>query len=219
MKTRLEKCLELRIKGMTYESVAQQLSISKQRVHQILTGYKSPSSLNSKKTYKIRHRATDIGKEKNCEYVRRNRWKIKVMVLSHYSNMKAPSCVYCGFTDIRALSIDHIDGGGTRHKAILKVGSSFYKWLIAHDYPEGYQTLCMNCQFIKRVANNELSKNKKFCSNVDNASQGGLDKTYRWVYTIISKIERRSRNDKRTRDNELGKSSWPRERAKAQAIR
>jgi len=33
---------------------------------------------------------------------------------------------------------------------MTKRGSRFYYWLRRQGYPEGYQTLCMNCQWIKR---------------------------------------------------------------------
>ncbi len=78
-----------------------------------------------------------------------NRLNVKQSILTHYGNDEC-ACVRCGFSDIRALSIDHIDGGGHEHrKSLRRGGLSFYKWLLENNYPEGYQTLCMNCQFIK----------------------------------------------------------------------
>ena len=66
------------------------------------------------------------------------------------------ACVKCGFSDIRSLSIDHINGRGNRQRqGKLRTSASFYAWLKAQGYPVGYQTLCMNCQFIKRDENNE----------------------------------------------------------------
>lgn len=42
------------------------------------------------------------------------------------------------------LSIDHINGGGNRHRE--KVGSAkVYAWLKKRGYPKGYQVLCHNC--------------------------------------------------------------------------
>jgi len=79
--------------------------------------------------------------------------RLKEEVLRHYGNGEL-ACVNCGFTDIRALSIDHIKNNGVEERRKLgKKGSGyrFYRWLKSHDYPEGYQTLCMNCQFIKRT--------------------------------------------------------------------
>ena len=81
--------------------------------------------------------------------------KLKVEVLTHYGDSKC-ACVGCGFNDIGALSIDHIEGGGNRHrKSKLRSSSAFYAWLKAENYPEGYQTLCMNCQFLKRFERGE----------------------------------------------------------------
>jgi hypothetical protein len=66
--------------------------------------------------------------------------------------------VKCGFSDINALSIDHINGGGSRHRRELSIssGSSFYRWLEINDFPEGFQTLCMNCQYTKKKENKEF---------------------------------------------------------------
>jgi len=87
-----------------------------------------------------------------------NNLRIKKLVLGHYSNGKL-KCVRCGFSDIRALSIDHINGGGTLHrKQIRGRGSMMYRWLIKNNFPKGYMTLCMNCNIIKRFTNHENIK-------------------------------------------------------------
>jgi len=82
--------------------------------------------------------------------------KFKEKVLTYYGNGK---CAYvkCGFDDIRALSIDHKMGGGVAHYKSMKA-RNIYRWLANNDYPEGYQTLCMNCQWIKRAENDENRK-------------------------------------------------------------
>jgi len=72
----------------------------------------------------------------------------KIEVLTHYGNGKC-ACIKCGFWDARALSIDHINGGGSKH--IKSLGKPFYDWLVENNYPDGYQTLCMNCQWIKKA--------------------------------------------------------------------
>lgn len=81
--------------------------------------------------------------------------RLKQEVLVHYSGGTL-ACVHCGFADIRALSVDHIDGGGCQHrKKVNSSGIPFYRQLRKQGYPKGYQTLCMNCQFVKRVENKE----------------------------------------------------------------
>ncbi len=85
-------------------------------------------------------------KKRYREYQRR--------VFFHYSN-GTMRCVSCGFDDIRALSIDHINGGGEEERR-KHGGSHEYLWLINHKFPSGIQILCMNCQFIKRHEENEF---------------------------------------------------------------
>ena len=87
--------------------------------------------------------------------LRRYRMKVKLNTLTHYGGGIC-ACVKCGFSDIRALSIDHIDGNGAQHRReINQMSGDFYGWLKRNSYPDGYQTLCMNCQFIKRFTDKE----------------------------------------------------------------
>ena len=89
-------------------------------------------------------------------YARGNLLTKKIAVLSHYGN-GVPSCVSCGYTNIKALSIDHINGRTPTEPQGRKLnGIGIYGWLVRGGYPEGYQTLCMNCQFIKREDNREF---------------------------------------------------------------
>ena len=93
--------------------------------------------------------------------IRNKKWLLKEEVLTHYGNGKC-ACVQCGFTDIRALSIDHIKGNGYEHRkqktTTRQGGVSFYRWLRRNGYPPEYQTLCMNCQWVKRITNREHYK-------------------------------------------------------------
>jgi hypothetical protein len=109
-------------------------------------------------------------KETKLAEAKKYRWEIKKEVLSHYSNGTCV-CIRCGFDDIRALSIDHINGGGNkaRKENICMSGVHFYRWLKNNNYPLGYQTLCMNCQKIKQFENNEWSKGSKSKYNVKEA--------------------------------------------------
>lgn len=56
------------------------------------------------------------------------------------------SCACCGEDHPAFLTIDHVDGGGSQHRAETGArGSDFYRWLQKNGYPEGFQTLCWNC--------------------------------------------------------------------------
>lgn len=93
--------------------------------------------------------------EKNRDKINRlrreYRAKMKIKVLTYYGNGNC-SCIVCGEDRILCLSIDHINGNGCKHRRKLHKGGGvdFYHWLNRNDYPRGYQTLCMNCQFIKK---------------------------------------------------------------------
>lgn len=96
-----------------------------------------------------------VSPEKNREYVHRWRDKnpdwwflLRVKVLTHYGNGKC-ACVKCGESRMACLSIDHILGGGNRHRKVYKNTQSLYRLLLS-EKPKGYQTLCMNCQWVKR---------------------------------------------------------------------
>jgi hypothetical protein len=67
-----------------------------------------------------------------------------------------PKCVKCGFDDIRALNIDHVNGGGT--KEAKSFGGSYYKKirLKLESGSREYQILCANCNQIKRHETNAV---------------------------------------------------------------
>ena len=71
--------------------------------------------------------------------------KRKEEVIDHYGG----SCECCGEHRREFLTIDHVNGGGTKHRKTLGVegGSSIYRFLQVRDYPDGYRVLCMNCNF------------------------------------------------------------------------
>lgn len=94
--------------------------------------------------------------ERKRESAAKYQQRLKIEVLTHYGNNRL-ACMKCGNTDIRVLSIDHISGGGGKHLRGLR-GIRIYHWLIQQSYPVGYQTLCMNCQFIKRRENKEYGR-------------------------------------------------------------
>jgi hypothetical protein len=88
--------------------------------------------------------------EQDREQGRKDIARLKRDVIGHYSpNLR---CVCCGYADIRALCIDHIEGGGNAHRNAVSRGlggQHFYRWLKQNEYPPGFQVLCMNCHTLK----------------------------------------------------------------------
>ena len=82
-------------------------------------------------------------KLKQCENTKASNARRKKACFAHYGN----KCACCGESRIEFLSIDHINGGGTKFRQQNKgmAGVRMYGWLIKNDYPDGYRLLCHNC--------------------------------------------------------------------------
>ncbi len=108
-------------------------------------------SKESKLTYQARYRENN--REKLREAATARRRAMRKQVFDHYGNI----CVSCGFADHRALQIDHIYNDGAKERKSLGgqnvSGWRFYDYLIKQGLPEGYQTLCANCNMIKQLNN------------------------------------------------------------------
>lgn len=89
---------------------------------------------------------------------RKQRYAIKLKTLTHYSTCEYPLCAHCGETDIRVLQLDHIAGGGAKHRRQInkRAGWSYYLWIEKEGYPEGFQVLCANCNIRKRYTMGEV---------------------------------------------------------------
>lgn len=74
---------------------------------------------------------------------------LKIEVFKHYSPDLV--CQRCGFSDLRALTLDHINGGGLEEKKRTKVvgGHGLYQWVKRNNYPNYLQVLCMNLSMDK----------------------------------------------------------------------
>lgn len=59
-------------------------------------------------------------------------------------------CACCGERMEKFLSIDHINGDGSKHRRQQGNGAMLYSWLARHQFPAGFQVLCMNCNWGRR---------------------------------------------------------------------
>jgi hypothetical protein len=89
--------------------------------------------------YRRKRKASAIGKAESKRY----RQKLKQTVLRAYGGV----CACCDEDRIEFLGIDHINGGGRKHRTALKIsgGWNFYQWLKTNFFPKGYRVLCHNC--------------------------------------------------------------------------
>lgn len=82
---------------------------------------------------------------KHAEQSRSAKRRLRSKLLITYG----PKCVGCGFTDTRALTLDHVKNNGNQERKSLGERGVYQRALNASHASE-YQILCMNCQFIKR---------------------------------------------------------------------
>lgn len=86
-------------------------------------------------------RAKEITNKAKKKYEER----CKKLVFEHYGK----ECACCREGEQMFLTIDHINGGGTKHRKEIR--SKISVWLFRNNFPEGFQTLCFNCNWGKHV--------------------------------------------------------------------
>lgn len=94
----------------------------------------------------------------------RNRAReLKLEVIRVYSK-GSMCCAYCGYSDVRALELDHIDNNGQAHRKALNNRKTVYQDVKCNNYPDGFQILCSNCNKIKEYE--RLSKETELRSTL-----------------------------------------------------
>ena len=63
--------------------------------------------------------------------------------MTHYCGGE-PSCQCCGEANYLFLTMDHIGGGGMKHRKEVRA-DKLPMWLKRQGWPEGYRVLCWNC--------------------------------------------------------------------------
>jgi len=110
-----------------------------------------------KKWYEAnKERARKMKREKMREYRAANPEKhrkisrdAKARLRKKIYDLYGESCVLCGFTNLTALTLDHILGNGKIERELLGERGVYLR--ATRQYlPNEYRILCMNCQFIER---------------------------------------------------------------------
>ena len=72
---------------------------------------------------------------------------IRKTILARYGG----TCRCCGESEPKFLSVDHIDGGGRKHRESTSGtgGTVFYRWIVRNGFPTYLQILCHNCNMAK----------------------------------------------------------------------
>jgi hypothetical protein len=106
---------------------------------------KNKTEIRKQKTL-IMRRLRKENPEKYRGHSRAAKKRLKDKVFSVYGMV----CIACGFSDVRALTLDHKKNNGAEERK--EIGErGVYLRSLQKEFHSEYQTLCMNCQFIKRV--------------------------------------------------------------------
>jgi hypothetical protein len=99
--------------------------------------------------------------ECTCKRVEDRRLELRIEVLDHYSGGD-PRCALCGEDHFEFLALDHINGGGNKHRK--KVGNCqlVYQELKRLGFPDGYRVLCHNCNHAHRLIGGGVCKGKAY---------------------------------------------------------
>lgn len=93
-----------------------------------------------RKTYQKYKKKISIRQVKSARLRYQN---LRLKALQKYGGTP-PKCECCSETIYQFLCIDHLNGGGTRHRKQLGHGN-IYEWLRKNNYPSGFRVLCANC--------------------------------------------------------------------------
>lgn len=91
-------------------------------------------------------------RKKNPEKVKAQRARTRARLRADVLGAYGGKCQCCGESEVKFLSIDHINGGGAKHRRALKIRTPerFYCWLRMNGYPKDqFQILCHNCNLAK----------------------------------------------------------------------
>jgi len=93
-------------------------------------------------------------RKRKLEDGRRNKRKLRLEIIS----LLGSKCSKCGFSDERALQIDHLKGGGNLDRHANPSSWTYYKHILEEikTGSKDYQLLCANHNCIKRITNQEL---------------------------------------------------------------
>ncbi len=118
-----------------------------------MKGYRYPEyNREYYKEYRETHR--EEYNKYHREYSRKHRKEKRLELFEFLGNQ----CVKCGFSNWRALQIDHINGNGCDDR-VREIGYlKYYKKV--KENPMTYQLLCANCNWIKKYENGETNKIK-----------------------------------------------------------
>jgi len=95
------------------------------------------------KARKIALKSHYKNRDRKLAYMKAYGKELKNKVFLHYGGY---ICSCCGEKEKIFLTLDHIDGGGNKHRNELSTGGyGIYRWAVKNNYPPIFKILCFNC--------------------------------------------------------------------------
>ena len=117
--------------------------------HLLMGRSKSCGCINEKRIIEgNKRRSLGLSKEQHNKYMRTYMGKWNTKRRNHIFDMLGGRCQGCNIEDRRILTIDHIHGGGTRHR---RTQGGYRVMRDVLQSPEKYRVLCWNCQHLARL--------------------------------------------------------------------
>ena len=111
----------------------------------------------SMKKWRKTPKGREYTNEESSKYRRKYRKRLNIANRIYRENVRravfenyGSFCACCGEDDIRFLSIDHVNNDGNHHRKTDPRAKDIYYWLRKHNFPEGFQVLCFNCNIGKK---------------------------------------------------------------------
>ena len=106
--------------------------------------YRERNSEHYKKYHRDRNAANPQAQR---DRMRKHMQKVRRIVFEHYGGTP-PTCACCGEAHYEFLALDHIKGGGEKHRKEFTSGlggHKTYTWAIKNNFPPIFRVLCHNC--------------------------------------------------------------------------
>jgi len=121
------------------------------------TAYQRRWRNKNRQRFREIQRKSEMRRTYNDRKEKMNAWrkqyfqKLRLAVLVKYGG-KTPKCACCGESHIEFLTIDHMGGGGSKHRIKLRnISFGIYGFLNRTKYrPDLYQVLCYNCNCVQK---------------------------------------------------------------------
>lgn len=120
-----------------------------------------------------------------------NRDRRKALRLATFAAYGGAVCACCGEKELAFLTLDHInnDGAEQRRKIAGRANAAgiwTYAWLAKRGFPDGYQVLCMNCNFGKHM-NGGVCPHRGTCNDYSQEVGASAPKRSTAVLSLVNR--------------------------------